>query len=81
MTKELFCAKEQLITNHEGSVDSNGEFVFTCITKGCNSFLKFPASVSPKDFKVLLEKHEAANKGQVSVEIQEKKLKELMGVK
>ncbi len=80
LVKEIFCAKEQKVTLHRGAVDSNGEFVFACQTPDCGRFVKFPADVTPEAFNKLLIAHEAQNKGQVSIEQQERKLAELLGI-
>ena len=72
--KDVFCANEQKVTQHKGTVDVNGEFLFTC--QGCGRFLKFPANTT--NINDLITKHEGSNKGQVSIAIQEAKLAELM---
>ena len=76
-TKDIFCANEQLVTTHDASVDSNGEFVFTCQT--CGRFVKLPADLEPAQMEELLAKHEEANTGQVSIEASEKTLDALLG--
>lgn len=77
-TKDIFCAKCQEITPHTGTVDGNGEFVFSCTTPDCGRFVKFPAEMNKKDFTVLTGEHQAQNEGQISIEAQEKKLSEIM---
>ncbi len=72
--KDIFCAKEQAVTSHKGYVDSNGEFVFSCQSEGCDRFVKFPADTTPEQFAELLAKHEAHNTGQISLEKQQAKL-------
>lgn len=91
--KNIFCTKEQKVTEHKASINADGEFVFTCTTvvvpaeldaKGkvvkqaelCGRFVKLPASTT--DFESALAVHEEANKGQVSVEEQEKKLADFL---
>lgn len=79
LMKDLFCVNEQLVTPHEGAVDGNGEFIFTCSIPECGRFVKFPADTDKDSFKVLVEKHEENNIGQVNIEIQQAKLAELIG--
>lgn len=87
--KDIFCANCQIVTSHNGEVDGNGEFVFTCQNlltnaKGeesiCERFVKFPADVKKEEFPVLVEAHKDANEGQVSLEKQNEKLADLLGV-
>jgi hypothetical protein len=78
-TKDLFCAKDQLVTAHEGAVDSNGEFIFTCTTPECGRFVKFPADYDASKIEEGFTVHEEANTGQVSLEGQFKVLDEVMG--
>jgi hypothetical protein len=81
--KDIFCSKCQLVTPHQGVVDANGEFVFTCTNAvdgvACDRFVKFPADTTPESFAAYLIAHQAANEGQVSVEAQEKMLATLLG--
>lgn len=80
LTKDIFCAAEQTTTPHQGSVDGNGEFVFTCLTEGCGRFVKFPADTTPEAFEALVATHEVTNSGQVDISKQQDKLKALLGV-
>lgn len=75
--KDLFCVKEQKTTAHEGKVDFNGEFVFTC--GDCGSFVKYPADTTPEKLDELIAIEEEQNKGQVNIEGQEDTLKEMLG--
>ena len=77
--KNAFCTKEQETTQHKVSLDTNGDFVFTCQTKDCERFFKLAGSTETKDIDGLLKKEEEANKGQISVEEQEKKLAQITG--
>lgn len=86
--KDLFCARCQTVTPHQGAVDANGEFLFTCqnevLDNGgqvvlCERFIKFPADTDKEQFAVLAEKHRVQNVGQVSLEAQEAKLDEILG--
>lgn len=77
-TKNIFCAKCQKDTPHIGSVDANGELVFTCSTTGCGRFVKLPADVTPADAETYFASHKKENEGQVSLEAQEAKLLTLM---
>jgi hypothetical protein len=81
LTKDIFCAKDQIVTPHKGAIDAGGEFVFTCQNEGCDRFIKLPADTDPQDFNTFVEAHKAANEGQVSIEAQEKKLAEIMASK
>ena len=67
------------MTPHTGKVDANGEFVFTCSTKECGSFVKFPADTTAEKLDELIAIEAEANTGQVSVEAQENTLKEMLG--
>jgi uncharacterized Zn finger protein len=80
MNKDIFCAKEQKVTSHKASVDGNGEFLFECETPDCGRFIKFPADTTPEQFDIYIKAHEESNTGQVSLEEQEKKLAELLGI-
>lgn len=94
-TVNIFCAKDQKVTPHKGSIAPNGDFVFECqnvlseavLDKDgevktpavlCDRFVKFPADTKVEDFKQLVQTHEEVNKGQVSVEEQEKTLNSLL---
>lgn len=90
MMKDIFCAREQIVTPHRAEVDQNGEFVFYCTSVTgkdedkkpiyCDGFVKFPADIDPKKFEKAIEAHEEANTGQVSIEKSQEKLGELLGV-
>lgn len=61
-TKELFCANEQKITEH--TLDYvNGEYILTC---DCKRFVKFPGDLTKDQLKKAFERHEEANKDQVT---------------
>jgi hypothetical protein len=77
--KDVFCTKEQKVTEHKASLSPDGEFVFTCQTEGCGRFIKFPADTENLD--ELLVTHEEVNTGQVSIEAQEKKLADFLKAK
>ena len=70
-TKDAFCSKEQVITEHEVTLDGSGDFVFTCT---CGGFFKVLGSLDKKGVADFLKVHEKANKGQVSIEEREKRL-------
>jgi hypothetical protein len=74
-TKNVFCANCQEVKPHEISLSSVGEFVFTC---DCGRFIKVAGDLSVKEVNEALDKHEEANKGQISVEAAEQKLGELI---
>lgn len=74
--KNIFCAKEQKVTEHKASLSTDGEFVFTCQSEGCGRFIKFPSTTT--DLNEAIAKHEEANTGQVSLEDQEKKLDDFL---
>lgn len=77
--KDIFCVKEQETTPHEGKIDVNGEFLFTCSTEDCGSFIKFPADTTPEKLDELIALEAETNQGQVSVEKQEATLKAMLG--
>lgn len=77
--KDIFCTKEQKVTQHIGTIDANGEFLFSCLTEDCGRFIKFPATTTKEEFETLINVHQEQNTGQVSLEEQEKKLKEIVG--
>ena len=79
LRKDIFCAAEQLIAPHQGSVDGNGEFVFKCLSEGCDRFIKFASNTGAEVFAQLLQNHQDHNTGQVSVDKQNKRLAELLG--
>lgn len=80
--KDIFCAKCQEVTSHRGEVDSNGEYIFYCTNTvedvECDRFLKLPATMTKTEFNERLTVHEESNKGQVSIEAQEKMLAEMV---
>jgi hypothetical protein len=78
-TKDIFCTREQKLTAHAGSLAPNGEIVFKCQTESCGRFIKFP--VGATNIEELLKKHQEVNTGEVSIEDQEKKLKDLIAQK
>jgi len=82
-TKDIFCAKCQVITPHKCSIDGNGEFLFECQNVvndiPCDRFLKLPADHPAESFDEYFEKHKQANEGQISIEEQEKKLSKIFG--
>jgi hypothetical protein len=86
---DIFCAECQKVTPHEGTMDSNGEFVFHCTEVSVEDpkddtktvyhhFIKFPANTDPAKFNAMVEKHEEDNIGQLSVAKQQEKLGELI---
>jgi len=80
--RNLFCAKCQAVTAHEGERDLNGEFVFHCKNVvnevPCDRFIKLPADTTPEQFDVYAAAHQASNEGQVSMEEQDKKLEAIL---
>lgn len=71
ITRNVFCASDQAVAPHELTVDSmNGEILATC--SNCGRTLKFPPRVTPEEFSALLEAHQSANEGQVSLEATER---------
>lgn len=68
-TKKAFCAGHQEVTDHEVTIDANGEYLFTC---ECGRFFKIPADSDKAAITAFLSKHEKTNKGQLSVEEVEK---------
>jgi len=95
-TKDLFCTKCQAVTPHEGKVDNNGEFVFTCTAvmvpnpragetpstpkEVGHSFTKFAGDMDIDAIEEKIAEEQAVNEGEVSIEEQENKLNELMGI-
>ncbi len=73
--KIIFCANEQVETEHVLSVSPSGEIIATCSV--CGRFLKFPAGVTRAEFDMQVAEHKTSNEGQVSVEEMEKNLSEL----
>lgn len=76
-TISVFCANEQMETDHTGAVDLNGELVFTCT--GCGRFIKLPVGMTADEVKAYFETHKEANVGQVSVQASHDLLDEVMG--
>lgn len=77
LIKNVFCAKEQIVTPHAGAVDGNGEFVFTCETPECGRFIKLPADTDLLAFNTYSEAHKIVNAGQIDIGDQQKKLEKL----
>lgn len=44
----------------------------------CTRFVKFPADTTPETFATYLNAHQASNAGQVKIEVQEKRLADLL---
>jgi hypothetical protein len=74
LIKTIFCANEQVETDHVLSSSPSGEIVATC---KCGRILKFPAGIKKVDFDKLIKEHKEANEGQVKQEDIDKKLAEL----
>lgn len=65
--REAFCANCQNITEHTVAMESmRGETVFTCLL--CKRAIKYPGELTPDELMAHLDRHEAANRGQVSLE-------------
>jgi len=73
--KKIFCANEQIETNHKLGLAPNGEITATC--SKCGRVLKFPANLKSEEFNKLINEHKTANAGQVSIEVAQAKLKKL----
>ncbi|HEX2910398.1 MAG TPA: hypothetical protein VH186_06285 [Chloroflexia bacterium] len=58
--KNIYCTTDLQQTPHNGEVDHNNEFVFTCSI--CGKILKFPSVKSSKELNQLLKDYEAINK-------------------
>jgi hypothetical protein len=92
LLKDIYCTKCQAVTPHTAKIDGNGEFVFECTVMETVSeegkpdkevphhFVKFPADTDPEIFNDLVAKHEEQNVGQVRVEVQQEKLRQLLGI-
>lgn len=76
-TVDAFDAKLQAVVTHVVTVDGNGEFLFQSTES--DAFFKLPATEDKEELMGLIERHEEANTGQISVEGQEKLLEELFG--
>ena len=71
----IFCANEQVDTDHTLDIDGNGEVVLTC---GCGRFVKLPKETTVDSLKAYIEAHKAANMGQISQESIDAKKDELL---
>jgi hypothetical protein len=74
LIKIIFCANEQVETDHVLSASPTGEVVATC---GCGRMLKFPAGIKKTELDELIKAHKEANEGQVSQEEIDNNLSEL----
>lgn len=61
-TRKVFCANEQVLTNHMVTY-LNGEYVLTC---DCGRFVKLPGGLTKDQIDKALDAHEEGNKDQVS---------------
>ena len=68
MSKLIFCANCQKETEHIMTLSPSGESIFTCQTKDCGRFLKFPVGFTEIKLDDYVKKHEKVNKGQISLE-------------
>jgi len=77
-TRDIFCTNEQKLTEHEVSIDNNGEFLLTC---ECGEFIKLPGDMDKEGIDKALEDNQAENEGKVTLEvltkINEEKLKNI----
>lgn len=77
-TREAFCTIEQKDTEHEVTIDANGDYVLTC---PCGSFFKLPGTNDKKANDAALESHKAENEGKITLaaleKINEEKLKNI----
>lgn len=71
----VFCANEQIDTDHALDINSNGEITLTC---KCGRFLKLPGNTDGPGFKAFIAAHKAANMGQISLDAIEAKKAELL---
>ena len=71
----MFCANDQVETEHDLDVDGNGEVVLTC---PCGRFIKMPANTTPETLTVAIEKQKESNEGQITQESIEQKKQELL---
>lgn len=91
--KNIFCVKEQAVTEHKASLSPDGEFVFTCQSEVTPAEVDDKGKVIKKailcgrfvkfpanteDLNEAVKAHELANVGQVTVEEQEKKLADFL---
>lgn len=84
VSKPIFCAACQAVTNQECSADKNGEILCTC---PCGRHLKFPVTSTAEELQKLLDDHQFHNTGQVTAEAAaadradvDAKFKALMGI-
>jgi hypothetical protein len=70
--KLIFCTKEGKITEHQGYVDANNEFVFDCNTADCGTFVKFPKVGDAAVLTVLIENYNTVQ-GEVGAQMAETK--------
>lgn len=68
-TKLVFNAKTQVVEEAEVTIDQNGEYLFTFAD---GSFFKAPGTLSKAELADYLALHEEHNKGQITVEEQQK---------
>ena len=77
-TRDIFCTNEQEITEHEVSIDNNGEFLLTC---KCDEFIKLPGDLNKAEINQAIKENEKENEGKVTLEfltkINEEKLKNI----
>lgn len=74
-TVSLFCAAEQMDTDHAVDFDEMGEIILTC---ECGRFLKLPKGTKAKELKDFVEAHKAVNQGQISTASLEAQKEELL---
>lgn len=75
--REAFCANCQEITEHTVEMESmRGETVFTCLK--CKRAIKYPGELTPDELMAHLDRHEEANRGQVSLENAQSALDEFL---
>lgn len=94
-TIQLFCSKCQIETPHAGSVDLNGELVFTCLNElgttldgngaqvpvYCDRFIKLPAGMTEEEINAFFAKYKADSEGQVDISKSEDALASIMASK
>jgi len=77
-TRDIFCTNEQKLTEHEVSIDNNGEFLLTC---ECGEFIKLPGDLNKAEIDQAIKENEKENEGKVTLEvltkINEEKLKNI----
>ena len=83
-TIKVFCANEQIETEHSIDINDVGEIILTCISEigteeapqQCGRFLKFPKGTNAETLRSEIVNHKTVNDGQISVEsIEEEKTK------